>query len=114
MSSSSCAGRTAGGATSGRGRGTAGSSTRRGSVCSSAVEKAEGGSIDEIYRVERTDGTILYIRDRGRLIRDSSGKPYRFAGIAEDVTDRIRAEEERAALLERETQARAAAEAALE
>ncbi|HKC24853.1 MAG TPA: PAS domain S-box protein, partial [Thermoanaerobaculia bacterium] len=76
--------------------------------------KVASGSMDETYRVERPDGTVRHIRDRGRLVRDASGEPYRFAGIAEDITEQVRAEEERAGLLERETRARSEAEAALE
>jgi PAS domain S-box-containing protein len=79
-----------------------------------ADEKGARGKLDETYRVVRADGSIRWIHDQGFPIRDASGRIYRYAGIAEDVTDRRRAEEERAALLESESKARAEAEAALE
>jgi PAS domain S-box-containing protein len=86
----------------------------RGRVKRAADEKGVGGKLDETYRVVRTDGSIRWIHDQGFPIRDGSGRIYRYAGIAEDVTDGQRAEEERAGLLERESKARAEAEAALE
>jgi PAS domain S-box-containing protein len=79
-----------------------------------ADEKGARGKLDETYRVISGDGSIRWIRDRGFPIRDALGRIYRYAGIAEDVTDRRRAEEERAGLLESQSKARAEAEAALE
>ena len=79
-----------------------------------ADDKGARAELDETYRVVRTDGTIRWIRDHGFPIRDAAGRTYRYAGIAEDITDRRRAEEERARLLESERAARAEAEAALE
>src|SRR5512139_313186 len=46
------------------------------------------------YRVVRPDGSIRWVLDRGFPIRDQSGVVYRMAGIAEDITERKRAEEE--------------------
>jgi PAS domain S-box-containing protein len=86
----------------------------RGRVQRAADEKGVGGKLDETYRVVCTDGSIRWIHDQGFPIRDASGRIYRYAGIAEDVTDGRRSEEERAGLLERESKARAEAEAALE
>jgi PAS domain S-box-containing protein len=77
-------------------------------------EKRSDDSLDETYRVVRPDGSIRWIRDRGFPIRDGSGEVYRFAGVAEDITERRRVEDERARLFESETRARAEAEAALE
>ncbi|MFO1430108.1 MAG: PAS domain S-box protein [Candidatus Competibacteraceae bacterium] len=54
---------------------------------------AEQGKYDEHYRVVRPDGSIHWIRDRGFPIKDDSGKVYRVAGIAEDITERRQAEE---------------------
>jgi PAS domain S-box-containing protein len=79
-----------------------------------SFEKGVSAEMDETYRLRRPDGSISWIRDRAFPILDDSGKPYRVAGIAEDITERQHAEEERASLLARETQARAEAEAALE
>jgi diguanylate cyclase (GGDEF)-like protein/PAS domain S-box-containing protein len=48
---------------------------------------------DVEYRVVRPDGDIRWVRARGFPIRDENGEVYRFAGIAEDVTQRINAVE---------------------
>jgi PAS domain S-box-containing protein len=42
------------------------------------------------YRVLHTDGSVRWVRDRGFPVYDSSGKTYRVAGIAEDITERKR------------------------
>ncbi len=52
------------------------------------------GTYDEEYRIMRPDGTIRWIRDRGFPIRDLHGKVYRIAGLAEDMTARVRAQQE--------------------
>jgi two-component system sensor histidine kinase UhpB len=52
-----------------------------------------GGEFNAEYRVVRPDGSLRWIRDRGFPIRDESGNIYRVAGIAEDITDRKRADE---------------------
>ena len=44
------------------------------------------------YRVVRPDGSIRWIWDRGFPIKDESGRFYRVAGIAEDITERKQAE----------------------
>ncbi len=79
-----------------------------------AVDERPRGPMDETYRVVRADGSIRWIRDQGFPIRDALGQTYRFAGIAEDITDRRGAEEERKRLLESESKARSEAEGALE
>ncbi|HEV8261622.1 MAG TPA: PAS domain-containing protein [Burkholderiales bacterium] len=40
------------------------------------------------YRVVRPDGSVRWIRDRGFPVKDQSGKVYRVAGVAEDITER--------------------------
>jgi PAS domain S-box-containing protein len=45
------------------------------------------------YRIIRPDGQLRWIWDRGFPIEDESGRVYRFAGIAEDITERKLAEE---------------------
>jgi signal transduction histidine kinase len=45
------------------------------------------------YRLVRPDGSIRWIWDRGFPIKDAGGRFYRVAGIAEDITERKRAEE---------------------
>jgi PAS domain S-box-containing protein len=77
-------------------------------------EKRTHNMLDQTYRVVRPDGSVRWIRDRGFPIRDASGEAYRFAGVAEDITERRRVEDERTRLFESETRARAEAESALE
>lgn len=43
---------------------------------------------DVEYRIVRPDDTIRWVRARGFPIQDESGDVYRFAGIAEDITER--------------------------
>jgi two-component system cell cycle sensor histidine kinase/response regulator CckA len=57
------------------------------------VRLDQEGSYDEEYRVVRPDGSVRWIRDRGFPLRDDAGQVYRVAGIAQDITDRKRAEE---------------------
>jgi len=42
----------------------------------------------EEYRVVRRDGGILHWTDSGRALRDASGRPVRWVGVATDVTER--------------------------
>src|SRR5436309_12457622 len=44
------------------------------------------------YRIVRPDGSVRWIRDRGFPVKDASGKVYRIAGGAEDITGRKRVE----------------------
>ena len=46
------------------------------------------------YRVLQPDGSLRSIWDRSYPVRDDAGHVYRFVGIAEDITDRTRAEEQ--------------------
>src|SRR5207249_10623796 len=43
-------------------------------------------------RIVRPDGSVRWIRDRGFPVKDASGKVYRVAGVAEDITERKRVE----------------------
>ncbi|MGI0483883.1 PAS domain S-box protein [Pantanalinema rosaneae CENA516] len=52
-----------------------------------AFPKQSCGEYDEEYRIMHPDGSIRWIHDRAFPIRDSAGKIYRIAGIAEDITD---------------------------
>ena len=45
------------------------------------------------FRILRPNGSVRWIRDRGFPIRDHSGRIYRVAGIAQDITERKTAEE---------------------
>ena len=61
---------------------------------SRALQRLERGdaTADE-YRIIRPDGTIRWVWDRGFPIKDRSGRIVRLAGIAEDITERKRAEQ---------------------
>ncbi|MBV8231101.1 MAG: PAS domain S-box protein, partial [Planctomycetaceae bacterium] len=56
--------------------------------------QAKGQTTAEEYRIVRPDGSVRWIWDRGFPIEDETGEVVRVAGIAEDITDRRRAEEE--------------------
>jgi PAS domain S-box-containing protein len=58
------------------------------------------------YRMHRADGGYCWISDRGALIRDAEGTPYRAAGSITDISARKLAEQQRRALEEqlRQTQ----------
>ncbi len=60
-----------------------------------AIETTRQGENQDIeYRIVRPNGEVRWICDRGFPIRNPSGQIYRFAGIAEDITDRKQAEEQ--------------------
>lgn len=61
-------------------------------VAAAMQAQATGGYAVE-YRIARPDGTQRWIHDRGFPVRDAQGEVYRIAGVAEDITDRKRAEE---------------------
>lgn len=52
---------------------------------------ARNGDYDEIYRIDRPDGEIRWIRDRAFPVNDDDGELYRLAGFALDITERIEA-----------------------
>ncbi|MFN6527482.1 PAS domain-containing protein [Nostoc sp. ChiSLP03a] len=58
-------------------------------------EKAAAGKFDEEYRIILPNGSIRWVHDRCFPLRDETGEIYRFAGIAEDIS------EQQAALRER-------------
>ncbi|HUJ11454.1 MAG TPA: PAS domain-containing protein [Verrucomicrobiae bacterium] len=62
-------------------------------VRQAAATKQADGRYDEEYRIVRPDSSIRWIHDRAFPIREVSGKVYRIAGIAEDVTERRKSEE---------------------
>jgi PAS domain S-box-containing protein len=60
---------------------------------SSLESHGRGESTDEEFRIVLPDGSIRWVRDRGFPIKDNSGRVFRKAGIAEDITDRKLAEQ---------------------
>jgi PAS domain S-box-containing protein len=57
------------------------------------MRRGAEAEFDLEFRIRRPDGSLRWIRDRGFPIRDQSGKIYRVAGIAHDITERKLAEE---------------------
>ena len=53
---------------------------------------------DTEFRVRHLDGTVLWIKANATVLRDSDGNPARMVGVNRDVTDRHRAEVEKADL----------------
>ncbi|WP_447979199.1 sensor histidine kinase [Candidatus Nitrospira bockiana] len=51
------------------------------------------------FRLVRPDGGLRWIFSKGKIVRDGSGMPVRYVGIAMDITERRLAEEERLKLL---------------
>jgi PAS domain S-box-containing protein len=56
--------------------------------------RQEGESCAE-YRIVRPDGSIRWVLDHGRLVRDETGRPIRVDGFISDITSRKLAELER-------------------
>ncbi|WP_394742178.1 PAS domain S-box protein [Natronococcus roseus] len=59
-----------------------------------ALSEQREGTYDEEYRVVRPDGEVRWVRDRAVPIRDENGTVDRIVGIASDVTDQRRVEQE--------------------
>ena len=60
-----------------------------------AVEDAvaTGEFFSEEYRIIQSNGEMLWTSARGRCLRDDDGRPWRFPGVATNITDRKRTEE---------------------
>ncbi|MDI1248341.1 MAG: PAS domain S-box protein [Lacunisphaera sp.] len=63
-------------------------------ILSSARTKQVLGTYDEEYRILRPDGSIRWIRDRAFPVRNAAGEVYRITGVAEDITERKKLEEQ--------------------
>ncbi len=62
-------------------------------IVNAMAQQGMGEPTDIEYRIVRPDGSVRWIRDRGFPIKDESGKVYRVAGVAEDITERRHAEQ---------------------
>ena len=47
------------------------------------------GTFETEFRFRRSDGSIVWLQERGRVDRDASGRPVRLVGVSQDITDRI-------------------------
>ena len=76
------------------------------------IEKIEksGEIIGQESKWKKNDGTIVYIRESGKAVRDESGKTIYYDGTVEDITEKKQAE---LALLESQNQLSTAMEIAL-
>ncbi|HXF96529.1 MAG TPA: PAS domain S-box protein [Gemmatimonadales bacterium] len=52
------------------------------------------GSLAHEYRLLRKDGTVVWIRDELRVVRDAAGRPHEVVGAWLDITERHRLEEQ--------------------
>ena len=66
-----------------------------------AAAREKHGQFNEQFRVVWRDGTIHWLRSRGRFYYTANGEPERMLGISIDITDRKRAELELAEANER-------------
>lgn len=62
--------------------------------------------LNEEYRIIRPDEEVRWIWARTSPVNNEAGQVYRIVGIAEDITDRKRIDQEREQMLEREQAAR--------
>lgn len=56
------------------------------------IKSTHQNSFELEYRFKREDGSYAFVYDRGILLRNEQGKPYRMVGAAHDVTERKRLE----------------------
>jgi PAS domain S-box-containing protein len=56
-------------------------------------ERQRERGVEVVYRIVRPDGSTRWIRNRSVPVKDESGKVYRIAGVAEDVTERKQMDE---------------------
>jgi PAS domain S-box-containing protein len=59
-----------------------------------AMTKQDAGLYDEEYRIQRPDGSIRWVRDRAFPARNKAGKIYWIVGVADDITEKKKAQEE--------------------
>ncbi len=52
------------------------------------------GGFEEVYRIVRPDGEVRWVLDRSYSIRNDEGEVYRIGGIASDISERMRLEEQ--------------------
>lgn len=61
-----------------------------------SFEKQVRGEYDEEYQIQHPSGELRWVHDRAFPIMNDRGEVYRVVGIAEDITERKRAEQEMA------------------
>lgn len=79
--------------------------------CGDAIQLAlSSGTYECDYRVVRADGSVVWITERGRVLRSDDGAVDKMVGVSRDVSVQRRAERERERLLISEREARDEAE----
>ena len=63
-------------------------------IADAMLTKQLQGDYDEEYRIVRPDKSVRWIRDRAFPVKDAAGVTYRIAGVAEDITNRKKLEEQ--------------------
>ena len=58
------------------------------------ADAAPRGGVDHRYRIMRCDGTQRWLHARTFAVRNRAGEIYRIGGIAQDVTDEVRRDQE--------------------
>jgi PAS domain S-box-containing protein len=58
-----------------------------------------GADFDNTYRVVWPDGSVHWMHSYGKLVYNDEGEPRRIVGTTQDITERVRAEEERERLI---------------
>lgn len=66
----------------------------RNRIAQAVTTKQDLGHYDEEYRIERPDGSIRWVRDRAFPARKESGNIYWIVGVADDITEKKKAQEE--------------------
>lgn len=62
-------------------------------VLNSLTEQFQGNSVRREYRIVQPNGSIRWIVADIKLVRDETGQPLRFVGVAEDITERKQVED---------------------
>jgi PAS domain S-box-containing protein len=75
---------------------------------------ATGEPYEMVERIVRPDGEVHYLASNGQVVTDDNGNPLRMRGTCIDITDRVRAEEEREAEAARAREEQTRRQAALE
>ncbi|HTC86597.1 MAG TPA: EAL domain-containing protein [Candidatus Acidoferrum sp.] len=71
----------------------------RETVARYGVSVVEGDPPPIDYRIVRPDGAIRILHEIGEIVRDAAGRPTRFVGTTQDITDAVAADEERSRLV---------------
>jgi PAS domain S-box-containing protein len=63
-------------------------------VLNAAITKQAAGTYDEQYRIIRPGGEVRIVHDRAFPIKNEKGEVYRIVGVAQDITENKKSEEE--------------------